>query len=100
METSNETEIKYYCEACNYKCLYQAHWKQHLECDKHKNNCGDDDEEICFRVGNPKCRKHYYTYEHECEIDSDCESVEHNCHKSRKCKHSTYKNYNGNHITF
>ena len=38
METSNETEIKYHCEACNYKCLYQAHWKQHLECEKHKNN--------------------------------------------------------------
>ena len=38
METSNETEIKYHCEACNYKCLYQAHWKQHLDCEKHKNN--------------------------------------------------------------
>ena len=38
MEASNETETKYHCETCNYKCLYQAHWKQHLECEKHKNN--------------------------------------------------------------
>ena len=38
METTNETEINYYCEVCNYKCLYPAHWKQHIESEKHKNN--------------------------------------------------------------
>ena len=35
MEISNE--IKYKCECCNYKCLYPAHWKQHIESEKHKN---------------------------------------------------------------
>jgi len=35
-----ETEInnmKYHCEYCNYKCIYPAHWKQHIESEKHKN---------------------------------------------------------------
>lgn len=38
MEQSTEKEPTYYCECCNYKCVYPAHWKQHLECEKHKNN--------------------------------------------------------------
>ena len=38
MEQSTEKEHTYYCECCNYKCMYPAHWKQHLECEKHKNN--------------------------------------------------------------
>ena len=32
-----ETKTKYYCECCNYNCLYPAHWKQHIESEKHKN---------------------------------------------------------------
>ena len=36
MEISNE--MKYNCELCNYKCIYPAHWKQHIESEKHKNN--------------------------------------------------------------
>ena len=27
----------YYCECCKYKCIYPAHWKQHIENEKHKN---------------------------------------------------------------
>jgi len=38
MEQPIEKEPTYYCECCNYKCMYPAHWKQHLECEKHKNN--------------------------------------------------------------
>ena len=38
MEISNEAEIKYNCKVCNYKCIYPAHWKQHIESEKHKNN--------------------------------------------------------------
>jgi hypothetical protein len=38
MEISNETGMKYNCELCNYKCIYPAHWKQHIESEKHKNN--------------------------------------------------------------
>ena len=36
MEIPNETEMKYNCEVCNYKCIYPAHWKQHIESEKHK----------------------------------------------------------------
>jgi len=36
METEN-TEPKYNCNLCNYTCLYQSHWKQHIESEKHKN---------------------------------------------------------------
>lgn len=40
MEPSNETKMamKYKCEVCNYKCIYPAHWKQHIDSEKHKNN--------------------------------------------------------------
>ena len=31
-------EENYYCEICNYKCEYNSHWIQHLNCYKHKNN--------------------------------------------------------------
>jgi len=37
IEIENTNEIKYNCECCNYKCLYPAHWKQHIESEKHKN---------------------------------------------------------------
>jgi hypothetical protein len=37
METE-PTEENYHCNICNYTCLYQSHWKQHIESDKHKNN--------------------------------------------------------------
>lgn len=36
MEMTNEIEAKYYCECCNYKCIYPAHWKQHIDSEKHK----------------------------------------------------------------
>jgi ribosomal protein L35 len=29
---------KYNCEVCNFSCIYPAHWKEHLETKKHKNN--------------------------------------------------------------
>ena len=38
MEIPNEPETKYQCEVCNYKCIYPAHWKQHINSEKHKNN--------------------------------------------------------------
>ena len=38
METYTEPNANYHCECCNYKCIYPSHWKQHLECEKHKNN--------------------------------------------------------------
>jgi hypothetical protein len=59
METSNETEMKYHCEACNYKCLYQAHWKQHLECEKHKNN--GKRKTRSDKILEPKCKSCEYT---------------------------------------
>jgi hypothetical protein len=31
-------EYKYDCENCKYKCLYPAHWRQHIASEKHKNN--------------------------------------------------------------
>jgi len=38
MEIPNESETKYNCLVCNYKCIYPAHWKQPIESEKHKNN--------------------------------------------------------------
>jgi hypothetical protein len=35
MEQSLDT--KFYCSDCDYKCLYPAHWKQHIENKKHIN---------------------------------------------------------------
>jgi hypothetical protein len=32
------TDDKYYCECCNYKCKYPTHWQQHIDSEKHKNN--------------------------------------------------------------
>ena len=37
METE-PIEENYHCNICNYTCLYQSHWKQHIESEKHKNN--------------------------------------------------------------
>ena len=59
METSNEIHTKYYCECCNYKCIYPAHWKQHLECEKHKNN--GKRKPRCDKVLEPKCKMCDYT---------------------------------------
>ena len=33
----NDIKSKYHCDTCNYDCLYPAHWKQHIESEKHKN---------------------------------------------------------------
>ena len=30
METE-PIEENYHCNICNYTCLYQSHWKQHIE---------------------------------------------------------------------
>jgi hypothetical protein len=38
MENTIEINIKYNCDLCKYKCIYPAHWKQHIESEKHKNN--------------------------------------------------------------
>jgi hypothetical protein len=59
METSTETETKYHCECCNYKCVYLAHWKQHVESEKHKNN--GKRKTRSDKVLEPKCKFCDYT---------------------------------------
>ncbi len=54
MECSNNNETKYICDVCNYKCIYQSHWKQHIESDKHKNN--GIRKPRSDKVLEPKCR--------------------------------------------
>jgi hypothetical protein len=56
---SDDSETKYYCECCNYKCIYPAHWKQHLECEKHKNN--GKRKTRSDKVLEPKCKLCDYT---------------------------------------
>ena len=56
---SEDSETKYYCECCNYKCIYPAHWKQHLECEKHKNN--GKRKTRSDKVLEPKCKLCDYT---------------------------------------
>jgi hypothetical protein len=31
-------DLKYYCECCNYSCIYPSHWSIHINSEKHKNN--------------------------------------------------------------
>jgi len=61
METSTETETetKYHCECCNYKCIYPAHWKQHVDSEKHKNN--GKRKTRSDKVLEPKCKFCDYT---------------------------------------
>ena len=28
-------ESKYYCEKCDFRCDYDSHWNEHLECKRH-----------------------------------------------------------------
>ena len=50
---NNIENFKYCCEICNYKCKYQAHWKQHLDSDKHNNN--GKRKTRCDKLLEPKC---------------------------------------------
>ena len=59
METVNEIEKKYYCDYCHYKCIYPAHWKQHIESEKHKNN--GKRKTRCDKVLEPNCKCCEYT---------------------------------------
>ena len=59
MEMTNEIEAKYYCECCNYKCIYPAHWKQHIDSEKHKNN--GKRKTRSDKVLEPKCKHCEYT---------------------------------------
>ena len=59
MEMTNEIEPKYYCECCNYKCIYPAHWKQHIDSEKHKNN--GKRKTRSDKVLEPKCKHCEYT---------------------------------------
>ena len=44
---------KFYCVDCDYKCIYLAHWKQHIESDKHSN--GGKRKPRCDKILEPKC---------------------------------------------
>ena len=44
---------KFYCVDCDYKCIYLAHWKQHIESDKHDN--GGKRKPRCDKILEPKC---------------------------------------------
>ena len=56
----NDTpKMKYYCECCNYQCLYPAHWKQHIESEKHKNQ--GKRKTRSDKVLEPKCKYCDYT---------------------------------------
>ncbi len=44
---------------CNYKCIYPAHWKQHIESKKHKNN--GKRKTRSDKVLEPKCKHCEYT---------------------------------------
>ena len=46
MEIPNDPETKYNCQVCNYKCIYPAHWKQHIESEKHKNWAQINEEKV------------------------------------------------------
>lgn len=46
-------ETKFYCQQCDYKCIYPAHWKQHIESDKHMN--GGKRKPRCDKILQPKC---------------------------------------------
>lgn len=49
-----ETDAKYMCECCNYKCNYLAHWTQHINSDKHMND--GKRKPRSDKVFNPQCQ--------------------------------------------
>ena len=49
----------YYCECCNYKCLYPAHWKQHIDSEKHKNK--GKRKTRSDKILEPQCKECNYT---------------------------------------
>ncbi len=52
-------EYKYECETCKYKCYYPAHWKQHVDSEKHKNT--GIRKTRSDKVLEPKCKHCEYT---------------------------------------
>ena len=54
-----ETEYKYHCNLCNYHCIYPAHWKQHIDSEKHKNE--GQRKVRSDKVFEPKCSLCDYT---------------------------------------
>ena len=44
---------------CNYKCIYPANWKQHIESEKHENN--GKRKTRSDKVLEPKCKHCEYT---------------------------------------
>jgi hypothetical protein len=58
METTIEHN-KFHCNMCNYVCLYESHWQQHLESNKHNNN--GQRLPRCDKILEPKCKHCDYT---------------------------------------
>lgn len=50
---ATESKKEFYCEACDYTCIYESHWKQHTESKKHKNNGVQTRSD---KVLEPKCK--------------------------------------------
>jgi ribosomal protein L35 len=44
---------EFYCDKCNYTCIYESHWKQHTESKKHQNI---DRQPRSDKVLEPKCK--------------------------------------------
>jgi hypothetical protein len=62
MEIENVNEKKdenYFCECCNYKCIYPAHWKQHIDSEKHKNK--GKRKTRSDKILEPQCKECNYT---------------------------------------
>lgn len=53
METKSNSNPKFYCEKCDYKCVYPAHWSQHIESAKHLNE--GKRKPRCDKILNPQC---------------------------------------------
>ena len=96
METSNEIETKYYCKCCNYKCIYPAHWKQHLECEKHKNN--GKRKPRCDKVLEPKCKLCDYTTTRTTNMK--LHYLNNHANKEERKKESSFAKYNIGYVTF
>jgi hypothetical protein len=52
-------EQRYECKLCDYRCVYTAHWVQHTETEKHKNNGVRLPRRD--KVFDPKCKNCDYT---------------------------------------
>ena len=53
MEQLVESNGKYYCSKCDFKCKYPAHWNQHLVSNKHNDV---KRKERSDKVLEPKCK--------------------------------------------